>query len=233
MPVLIDPGGEISVTLQWNDPFGGSGNDYDLSLWNNTVTVMLAESNDLQDGNDNPIEQLTYTNLTAFSQTVRVAVARTSGASRRIEMFVLSRPDAEVVQFVVPEGSVFGHAAVPDVLAVGAIASDDPGNDTIRDFSSRGPSQIFFPAPQVRPKPDLAAIDKVSVTGAGGFPSAHQSFAEANRFRCATQFLRSGVPVHPKLYSRLRPGRLRQTGARIVAGVPRSFQGDLFSGNPV
>ena len=68
------------------------------------------------------------------------AVFRTSGASRRIEMFVRSRPDAEVVEFVVPEGSVIGHAAVPDVLAVGAIASDDPGNDTIRDFSSRGPS---------------------------------------------------------------------------------------------
>ena len=56
-------------------------------------------------------------------------------------------------------------------MATGAIDASDPGHDTIEPFSSRGPVEIFFPTRETRQKPDVAAIDGVSVTGAGGFPS--------------------------------------------------------------
>lgn len=56
-------------------------------------------------------------------------------------------------------------------MATAAIDASDPGNDDIEAFSSQGPSTIFFPAPETRQKPDVTAIDGVSVTGAGGFPS--------------------------------------------------------------
>jgi subtilisin family serine protease len=168
MSVLIPPLGEITVFLQWNDPFGSSGNNYNLGLLDITGSILLAFSIDLQDGNDDPIEAFTYPNNTLGQQIVNVVVEKLSGADKRIELFAFG---GEVLEYGIPEGSVYGHAAVPDVLAVGAIASDDPGHNTIEDFSSRGPSQIFFPAPQVRPKPDLVAIDKVSITGAGGFSS--------------------------------------------------------------
>ena len=76
----------------------------------------------------------------------------------------------------VPEGSVWGHAAAEGAIAVGAINVSDEGLDDIEPFSSRGPSLIFYepdgtPNFQSRPKPDIVAVDAVSVTGFGGFPT--------------------------------------------------------------
>ncbi len=41
MNVLIGPGQFVVPILQWNDPFGGSANDYDLFLLDETETVLL------------------------------------------------------------------------------------------------------------------------------------------------------------------------------------------------
>ena len=76
----------------------------------------------------------------------------------------------------VPEGSVWGHSAAEGAITVGAIDVHDDGLDDIEPFSSRGPSRIFFepdgtPTFEVRQKPDVVAVDGVSVTGAGGFPT--------------------------------------------------------------
>ena len=76
----------------------------------------------------------------------------------------------------VPEGSVWGHSAAEGAIAVGAIDVNDEGLDDIESFSSRGPSLIFFapdgtPNFEARPKPDIVAVDGVSVTGFGGFPT--------------------------------------------------------------
>jgi hypothetical protein len=44
---------------------------------------------------------------------------------------------------------------------VGAIAANDPGFNTIEPFSSQGPCRLFFPFPEQRTKPDVAAADGV------------------------------------------------------------------------
>src|SRR5262249_13257500 len=68
-------------------------------------------------------------------------------------------------------GSIFGHAALPSVVAVGAVDVHDPGLDTVEPFSSHGPARIDFPTPEVRAKPDLVAFDGVAISNAGGFPA--------------------------------------------------------------
>src|SRR5207247_10771397 len=75
-----------------------------------------------------------------------------------------------VQQQYVTDGSVIAQAALPEVVAVGAIDVDDPGRDTVEPYSSRGPARVFFPVPATRPKPDLAGFDGVSISNAGGFP---------------------------------------------------------------
>ena len=50
-------------------------------------------------------------------------------------------------------------------MSVGAISASDPGIDDIERFSSRGPTNNGVT------KPDVAAIDAVSITGSGGFGS--------------------------------------------------------------
>ena len=168
MDITVLPG-QSAVILQWNDPFGGSGNDYDLLIWNETGISILGGSLDIQDGDDNPIEGLAITNLGSSPIKFKVVVIKTGGADRLLKIFLIGAVHIE--QFAVPEGSVFGHQAVPGALATGAIRASDPGNNTIEFFSSRGPVEIFFPARETRQKPDVAAIDGVSVSGAGGFPS--------------------------------------------------------------
>ncbi len=168
MDILLLPG-ITTIILQWDDPFGGAGNDYDLLILNEAEDTVLFASADTQDGDDDPIEGLALINNGAVPVRVKIAVAKFSGEERFLKLFLFR--SGLVEEYSVPEGSIFGHPAVPGVLAVAAINANDPGNDTIEGFSSRGPVEIFFPSPETRPKPDVTAIDGVSVTGAGGFPS--------------------------------------------------------------
>lgn len=170
MDVAIAPGATLTVVLQWADPSDESANDYDLYLLNEAESTTLESSSFTQDGDDDPLEALFYTNATTGQITVKVVIDKFSGEDKRLEMFLLN-PGSILIEYPVPEGSIFGHPAVPGALAIGAIDASDPGNDDIESFSSRGPSTIFFPAQETRQKPDITAIDGVSVTGVGGFPS--------------------------------------------------------------
>src|SRR5262249_60708812 len=68
-------------------------------------------------------------------------------------------------------GSLVGHPALDEVVAVAAIDAAARGLDEVEPFSSRGPARIDFPARVDRAKPDVAAFDGVSISNAGGFPA--------------------------------------------------------------
>ena len=97
-------------------------------------------------------------------------IEENAGASQFLEVQSATNSNSVVTDYDMAEGSIFGHPAVPDAVAVGAIRADDPGHDDIEFFSARGPGRIFHPSVESRDKPDIAAIDGVSVTGTGGFP---------------------------------------------------------------
>ncbi len=184
----------VRAILQWNDRFGASGNDYDLVLLDETEMTVLDASVAPQEGNDDPIEAVCYFNDTGSPVTVKVAVVRFAGQARRLELFL--RGSLVIQEYKVRAGSVFGHAAVPGILAVGAVRASDPGHDDIEPFSSRGSSRIFFPAQQTRMKPDIVAIDGVSVTGAGGFPSLFfGTSAAAPHVAGVAALLKEKVPI--------------------------------------
>ena len=155
-------GDPLRVVLQWTNPFGQAADDYDLCLASETPAA-CAMFNTQQSGGDDPIEIAVFN----CSAGCPVQVRRVSGNVQMFELFVFGTlaPADNLAG-----DSVTGHAAASGVLAVAAISAKDPGNDTVERFSSRGPSTIEFPAENVRPKPDVAAVDGVSVTGAGGFP---------------------------------------------------------------
>ena len=178
MGVTIAAGETMTVVLQWNDPFGTSGTDYDLyacTPGSTPISVLTGGgcffSAVLQDGNDYPYEALVITRSAPTPGNLDLFIdGFFATAVRRLEMHVLGGL-VTVNEHNVPGGSIFGHAAVPGAIAVGAIYALDPGNDDIEPFSSRGPVDIFFPSFESRAKPDVAAIDGVSITGAGGFPN--------------------------------------------------------------
>lgn len=141
-----------------------------------SLTVLLSSEN-IQNGSGDPIEALQGVN-DSFQWNTYVMVVEGYGSpstSDRLEMNFRDWGYSEAINLPgeegTPVGSIFGHAAVPGVLAVGAINANDAGLDNIEEFSSQGPCYVPFSSETWRAKPDLCALDGVSVTGAGGFPS--------------------------------------------------------------
>src|SRR3990172_5244217 len=188
MPVIVFPASFfpnnfIVVVLQWNDPFDGSSNNYDLFLFDDKGNL-LDRSVDPQTGGsqDHPIEIVSFENITLDEfVTVNVVINRVSGSPQTLEMNFNGRIIVE--DFNVPTDGVFGHPAVKDAIAVGAVpattdkfCSSASGPNEVEDFSSQGPSTIFFTPgglsilpPERRPKPDVVAPDGILISGAGGF----------------------------------------------------------------
>lgn len=168
MGVIIPARDYVVMLLQWNDPFDASVNDYDLALFDQQANIVAGSFQDQTGAGSEPFEAFCYYNSSSSDVLRWLAVNRYAGASKRLEMFNLSRSAQEYNH---TWGSIFGHPGVETVLAVGTINASDSGHDNIAFYSSRGPSRIDFPALRYRNKPDLVGIDGVSVTGAGGFPT--------------------------------------------------------------
>ena len=138
--------GYVEGALEWSDPWGGSGNNYDLYLfgWNGSSWVQVASSTTVQSGTQNPWEFVGYNN-TMYSQMGWV-INKASGASRELELYFSGSGIAGYYTNVsyTAADSIFGQGAVPSVIAVGAIDASDSGNDTVESFSSRGPSTIYI-----------------------------------------------------------------------------------------
>jgi hypothetical protein len=190
--------GEVAISLTWDDPFGSSSNNYDLYLVQQSTGRVVASSTDVQNGRQDPAEFIDYVNR-GSADTFRIVVqnVRDAAQPRRLNLFafqpecaaggpqVLAPPQHERLNFNTASRSVAAQsdaAGTPvSVVSVGAVCSasaaaagkfsggnescNDTSNSTIEFFSSRGPTL------DGRVKPDVTAVDGVSVTGAGSFPT--------------------------------------------------------------
>lgn len=158
--------GSVGIFLQWDEPFGSARSNYDL------CAPGLGCSEDVQDGDDDPVEALTISCATG-SCTGGLEIYKRSGVDTEIEVFLLpvGQSNIELLEHRVTSDSIFGHPCVQGIFAVGAIDAAQPQHKMIESFSSRGPCTIKFPAPESRLKPDLTGIDGISNSRPGGFPS--------------------------------------------------------------
>ena len=195
--IALPRGGEVAIFLSWDDPAGGSGNNYDLYLVNETTGRAVAASIDVQRGAQDPIEFIDYVNPGA-SARFRIVVQNAGNAAqpKNLNLFsfqpecasdgprTLAPPRHERHNFNTASRSVLAQSdagGTPvSVVSVAAICSAsataasffasapnasclDVTHSTVEFFSSRGPTV------DGRQKPDVSAIDGVSVSGAGGF----------------------------------------------------------------
>ena len=168
---LLQPGATLLAVLQWDDQFGISDNDYDLLLQAADGTI-LDFSQDQQSGWGDPLEYLYWTNdsSSAVEANIRIENYRGQADPKNLELFIFSGAASCLGSgYLTPDDSVYGHPAVPGVLAVGTVSLENPA--AIADYSSRGPVTITLPTREIRLKPDLVGIDGVTVSGAGGFDS--------------------------------------------------------------
>lgn len=155
--ITVTSGSEILLGLRWNDPWGGSSNDYDLFLFDSSLKK-IAESESVQDGDDDPQEVIVY--YVPPPGVYHVAISKQSGAlPRPLELFSYNQD----FHYQVITSSLLVPADSPGSLTVGATYWQD---DALETFSSQGPTR------DGRTKPDIAAPDGVSVSTeayAGGF----------------------------------------------------------------
>jgi hypothetical protein len=176
--------GVSPISLFWSDPLGGSANDYDLFRLNAAGNAVAASSTNIQNGRQDPIEQV--------SQNIanpRIVVTRKTTALPRFLHLETNRGRLSIAT----AGATHGHAAVTGAGAYGIAATaasaafPQPFSSAnlVEPFSSDGPRRIFFTADgtpitpdnlladggQVLQKPDLTAADGVTVSGVGGFGS--------------------------------------------------------------
>ncbi|HUI41466.1 MAG TPA: S8 family serine peptidase [Terriglobia bacterium] len=187
----LPPNAQAVIVLTWNDPFGGSNNDYDLYVVSESTGQVVASSTNPQSGSQDPVEIIFYTNPATSQEGLFDIVIQNSAnkaAVRNLNLFLftpecaqapiapIDPPNREIHNYNTAAGSVSAESdaggSPASVVAVGAICSgvpkcpsypDDPKHTQIEFFSSLGPT---FDG---RFKPNISAIDGVSITGAGQF----------------------------------------------------------------
>lgn len=172
IPIILMPGDEVIVTLQWDDPWGGAVHDYDLFLTDPRLGEVIATSMNIQEETGEPFEHLVFRNDLNESRRVSLSIVR-NGENRTpniLEMFIRNIDPRQVETGIVkdPADSIFGHAALEEVITVGSVGIEMPYS--ISPDSSRGPVTIRIPEPARRWKPDICAPTNVQVSGAGSFP---------------------------------------------------------------
>ncbi|HEX8152166.1 MAG TPA: neuroendocrine convertase 1, partial [Thermoanaerobaculia bacterium] len=176
-PVSEDAAG-VPAILQWADPLGGSGNDYDLYAIGADGTV-TAFSNDVQDGDDQAFEGFVIP-----GGTLGLVVTKFRGDDRYVQLTAFRGRFTDrsgLTGFVTP-GVTRGHSAVPAAFSVAAVPAAEPFTREIapgvpnpsgpypgsytpaqqsETFTSDGPRRVFF-------RPDGAPITPGNFTSTGG-----------------------------------------------------------------
>lgn len=191
--VIVPAGGELLCILQWADPFGASGNDYDLIAVEPLTVTILAVSDNVQDGTQDPFEAVAFVNPLSTPLEVGIVIRKFAGLARSLKLLCPDTP----LQYRSVHFGISGHAARPEVIAVAAINALDPGLDDAEAFTSRGPAPIFFPSLVARPKPDLAAFDGVTTTAPGFAPFFGTSAAAPHSAAVAALLLSKNPTLSP------------------------------------
>jgi hypothetical protein len=237
---LLATGGTVPISLYWSDPLGGSANDYDLFRLNAAGTAVAAASTNIQNGTQDPLEQI--------SQSIanpRIVIVKKGTAAPRFLHLDTNRGLLQIST----AGATHGHAAVDSDGAYGVAATPAVGPfpgifnaaNKVEAFSSDGPRHIFFTAEgsaitagnllasggKLLRKPDITAADGVSVTGVGGFPNpffgtsaaAPHAAAIAGLLKAGSPAIATGQARSALIASAIdieEPGTDRDSGAGII-----------------
>lgn len=182
-------------TLKWSDPLGASANDYDLFLLNADGTVVLDSSEFLQDGDDEPYEEISSEGFDDTGNTL--AIVRYAGDARCLHLNTNGGVLAGGTK-----GQIYGHAATEfgfgvaavDVANAGGLPFTGGPSNPVEAFSSDGPRRIILDDTGVphnagdfscgggydRPQPFVAAANRVATATPGFAPFEGTSAAAAH-----------------------------------------------------
>ena len=157
----VSGSGVSAIVLQWADPLGASGNDYDLFLVNEDGDV-IASSTDTQEGTQDPFEFI-LSPIVDFSGLSAVVV-KASGSDRYLRVHAF---DGRLA--IQTAGNLYGHAAAENAVSVAMVdvrtaagsGNVFNGTESVPTNNSDGPRRIFF-------EPDGTAITAGNFSSTGG-----------------------------------------------------------------
>jgi hypothetical protein len=180
------------ISLYWSDPLGGSSNDYDLFRLNAAGTAVAASSTNIQNGTQDPYEQISQS-----TANPRIVIVKKNAAAARFLHLNTNRGRLQIAT----AGTTHGHSAAVNAFSCAAAPANLPfgappnpvgpfpnpfvQTNVTELFSSDGPRRVFFQANKtpytpgnfsstggvLRQKPDITAADGTLITGVGNFPS--------------------------------------------------------------
>ena len=201
----------FAYTLNWSDPAGASGNDYDLFLVSSTGTVKASSTN-VQSGTQNPYEFISAPALVAGD---RLVVFKTAAAA--VRAFSLNTLRGRLT--LATTGQTHGHSSAVNAFSVAAAPAVSPGpypaafgaSSPAESFTSDGPRRVFYDAAgtaltpgnvlfgtnggTLRAKPDITAADGVSTTLSGGLNPFYGTSAAAPHAGAIAGLLKSANPA--------------------------------------
>ena len=153
-------GAAARIELQWSDPWGKSGNDYNLYLIApNDANPVKASSTSTQNGQGEPYERIDVPvslykasgNTLVPSKDLYLAVVKKSGAAARFLRLDMNRGRLHGGT----AGSTYGHNAADRAITVAAApppanssGQEEPrafkAGDPIETYSSDGPRKMFY-----------------------------------------------------------------------------------------
>jgi subtilisin family serine protease len=200
--IIVEAGAELIVDLQWAEPWKGVEADLDAYLLDedgepleekvgSEMVLVGSYGNNLAAGNQRPVEVFGWENDGPETE-VQLVVDRcigvdcnkdASAAAKPRVKFILLQNGGGVssVEYPISQGgdvvgpSVYGHAAAPAAISVGAVPYSN--SSVPEPYTSRGPAKHYFApinetdagipsavpaaktAEQVIPKPEVAATD--------------------------------------------------------------------------
>ncbi len=166
MDVDVRPGGS-NVFFEWSNLFDAATDKYRICLTDSDATNATV-CGDAILGDNVPLGVLNLPCDGPDHCTDYVLVTKDSGAPQTLEMFF---DRAKPMSYGTAADSIYGHPCVPGVVSVVAIDAADPNHDTAEAFDSQGPCTILFPEAETRAKPDVSAVDDVSIVDANGHPA--------------------------------------------------------------
>lgn len=175
--VKVAPGGDLTVDLQWDEPWNGVETDLDAYLLDANGRL-IAPSTSAEDNigiSQKPLEVVQWENESSSQRTVQLVINRFSGESPRLKFGLLENgfgvaateyPRSTGEDVVGP--TIFGHSGTAKAISVGAVPFDD--SEEPERYSSRGPVRHDFGpvagskaaapiAEEIVAKPDVVATD--------------------------------------------------------------------------
>lgn len=215
----------ITVSVRWDEPWGGACSDYDVELFGPSGALVRA-SRAIQNCDDDPVESLQVLATQTGSYGLRIIEAHAEDGPRELDVMMVGTPDrGNPLSISRASGSLSEPADHPAVITVGALTISE--SRTEAPYSSRGPTQ------DGRFKPNL-----LSPTGAGN-SSPSSSFggtsAAAPHVAGAVALLQEAFPDadSERLASLLQTRAVGVTSTPEASGARRLDMGSLFGVGPL